>query len=1431
MRSLAPIGIFTYSRKNHLEETVNALKNNTLANKSELYIFSDAAKAKDEEKIKNIREYIHTINGFKAVNIIERETNGYIKNYRNGIKQLLDEYGRSIILEDDIVTSSKFLQFMNDALDFFEPNMNILAISGYNVPVNFPERYKYEYYLSYYFNAWGYATWADRGFIEILENKKFFNEVVNDNILYNKINKYHPKLVSGLKNIQDGKLDAPDYNLVFHSIKNDFFTIKPIYSYIKNIGHDGSGIHCVKNEKFDKFFSQNSKKVMFNNSVKYQFEIDQLFYRYFHPFDLSENIKITHSVYPKTLNFLVNDVCNSRCKMCMVWNQKRDKEITAEEFSHVLEDPLFSELNYIGVSGGEPTLREDLPDFFQAITNKKGIKGTGIITNGLNAGKVIDQINKCAATCKSANLPFNVMVSLDGIGKIHDTVRGRKGAFQNALQVIRYIRNHMNIEISIGCTVIKQNVWHLDEVLEFCIKENVYGKFRIGEFINRLYNKDLNSNIRNFDSDERYQIALFFSKLELCYEKSEEIKQTYRNIRQMIFEEKPRESECPYISQAVGLDSRGNLLFCSPKSPNLGSCIEKSAAIIYEQAQPIRESTIKQYCGNCIHDYHGAPSKEYLTEKAQDKLMQNAMSVHQSIYNSTKQTDAQPEYLKWSKFQNALIIGWYGTETIGDKAIVGDIIKRLKIENPRIKITIASLYPFVTIRTLYELGEEDIEIVKTYSQEYIKACQSSDVVIMGGGPLMGMEPLGFVLTAFTEARKVNIPCIIEGCGIGPLSKSEHIFAVKEIIRLSSQIRIRDKASIKWINRNTSRLDAICTGDPAARYVEQWKNEALNGKKFVKERYFACFLREITLEYANCKSHNSFLKFKKRFEEELGALICYIHKKTGLKALLMPMHTFTVGQDDREFARKFAQKYLQVGKYAIGGKVYSPQDILSVMFSSQLNLCMRFHSVLFAEKLGTPFIAIDYTGGGKVKGFLEDQNKLNLMLDRTAISDGQWRDQIESILIKHNLKPIKVVHLSFQDSGGAGKAAYRLHKGLESIGFDSKMIVLNKKSRDPSVKVLPVSYLGRMQDCLNVSKYNSPISSQVNERWQKSLLKYPKRPTGLEMFTDAESSIRLDLIREIQEADIINLHWVAGTLDYLNAALALKDKILVWTLHDMNPFTGGCHYSGDCQKYMVSCCACPQLGSDDVNDLSKKNMIKKRFAYQSLKLNIVAPSRWLGECTKQSALLSHTHVDIIPNGLPLDTYKPYPKKQSRKAFGISENAKIILFGADSVSNNRKGFVYLLEALNRFSLNKDHQYIIVTFGRLPQGIHFPSKYQVLNTGQISNENQLAMIYSAADVFVIPSLEDNLPNTVIEAMACGLPVVGFNIGGVPDMVEHGTTGYLAKPKDIFDLFQGIEWIITSCDNGVDFSHRCRQRAEQKFACDFQAQAYGDLYRQLVR
>ena len=424
-------------------------------------------------------------------------------------------------------------------------------------------------------------------------------------------------------------------------------------------------------------------------------------------------------------------------------------------------------------------------------------------------------------------------------------------------------------------------------------------------------------------------------------------------------------------------------------------------------------------------------------------------------------------------------------------------------------------------------------------------------------------------------------------------------------------------------------------------------------------------------------------------------------------------------------------------------------------------------------------------------------------------------------------PLKVVHLASTDFGGAGKAAYRLHQGLRQSGIDSTMLVVTRQSSDPSVRVLPSGQLGELFDCPQEFPANRAYAQKVSEHWSALVSRYPQRDPGMDNFSDDFSEIPLECSREIREADIVNLHWVSGLLNCLNAARALKGKIVVWTLHDMNPFTGGCHYAGECTGYLRNCGSCPMLGSSGDDDISRSIWQFKQYAYGKLDLHPVAPSRWLARVASQSSLLSRFQTRVIPNGFPSRLFAPVPgRAELREGYGIPAGAKVVLFGADSLLIERKGLVYLLQALKSMA---QRGIVLALFGRLPEHLRLELELPLINLGFLEDETTLAAHYGMADLFVIPSIEDNLPNTVIEAMLCGVPVVGFDTGGIPDLIEHKKTGYLAPARDVAALAEGIHWCLFHPD-AAGMGARSREKALALYSLETQAASYGALYRELL-
>jgi len=354
-------------------------------------------------------------------------------------------------------------------------------------------------------------------------------------------------------------------------------------------------------------------------------------------------------------------------------------------------------------------------------------------------------------------------------------------------------------------------------------------------------------------------------------------------------------------------------------------------------------------------------------------------------------------------------------------------------------------------------------------------------------------------------------------------------------------------------------------------------------------------------------------------------------------------------------------------------------------------------------------------------------------------------------------------------------------------------------------------------------WRKPLSRNdaMFRHWRKQLAAYPRRPQGLEIFTDAQAPWDLSALPEVREAEAFHLHWVAGLVDWPRAAAALSGRRVYWTLHDMNPFTGGCHYAAGCTRWRQGCGRCPQLGSDDPDDLSARVWRAKRDAFSGLDLRLVSPSRWLAGCVAESSLLGGVPIQVIPNGVPVDVFRPSPRAAARRALGIPEQGRVLLFGAD-YDTRRKGFAQLLEALALLPPALQGQVTLASFGGLPAAP--PGRFRTVELGSIGDEARLALAYSAADAFVLPSQEDNLPNTVLEAGACGTPVAGFAVGGVPDMVTEAT-GRLAPAGDAAGLARAIQALLLEAA-GHDFAPACRERVERDFSVELQAERLVRLY-----
>ncbi|MCT7520530.1 glycosyltransferase family 4 protein [Aliarcobacter cryaerophilus] len=408
--------------------------------------------------------------------------------------------------------------------------------------------------------------------------------------------------------------------------------------------------------------------------------------------------------------------------------------------------------------------------------------------------------------------------------------------------------------------------------------------------------------------------------------------------------------------------------------------------------------------------------------------------------------------------------------------------------------------------------------------------------------------------------------------------------------------------------------------------------------------------------------------------------------------------------------------------------------------------------------------------------------------------------------------ILIVNTSDID-GGAARAAYRLHQSLLDNGVYSQMLVQSKTSDNYTV-------LGATTKIQKAIGKLRPTIDSFPVKFYKNRTKTLFSPSFLPF-----SNI-VDRINEINP-DIVHLHWISGGMIKIEEIERIKAPI-IWSLHDMWAFTGGCHYDEGCRAYEKSCGNCKVLGSNKQNDLSKKIFQRKQKVFANKKdITIVGLSKWLNECSKKSSLLKYKNHINLPNPIDINIFKPFDKEKSRELWNLPKNKKLVLFGAvGATSDPRKGFNELSEALEKIQ-NKDIEFVVFGSSKPENSPNFGFKTHYL--GCLHDDISLVTLYSSVDVMIVPSLQENLSNAIMESLSCGTPVIGFDIGGNSDMIEHKLNGYLAKPFESKDLAFGIEWVLNN-ENYEKFCIKAREKIVQEFNSKIVSEKYIKLYNKVL-
>lgn len=413
-----------------------------------------------------------------------------------------------------------------------------------------------------------------------------------------------------------------------------------------------------------------------------------------------------------------------------------------------------------------------------------------------------------------------------------------------------------------------------------------------------------------------------------------------------------------------------------------------------------------------------------------------------------------------------------------------------------------------------------------------------------------------------------------------------------------------------------------------------------------------------------------------------------------------------------------------------------------------------------------------------------------------------------------VRPVQEVDVlvvnTYQKNGGAARAAYRTFCGIRERYSDARYLTLFRDDWDPGV----------------IGLFNTSIRGAIAQRLvqldQRPLHAYPDRRNSFFSPATHPNPMRVRLSRF--RPKLVHLHWVGHSLLRVEEIGKLRCPV-VWTLHDTWAFTGGCHYTSECNGYRKQCGHCPQLGSASGDDISRSLMKRKARAYRDLDLTIVTPSRWLADMASNSSLFAGRRIKVIPNGLDTDTFRPIDRRAARNYLGISNDHPVILFGAHWLPDPRKGGDLLCKSLSLMGT----RCTLLTFGEGKLPIEDAPLVTYHPLGSLTDDASLAMAYSAADVFVCSSREDNLPNTVAEALACGTPCAAFEVNGLPDMIDHQRTGWLAKPFDPADLAAGIKWLANH-PHPEQLQKAARDKALAEYSLKVMTEQYSKLYAALL-
>lgn len=683
---------------------------------------------------------------------------------------------------------------------------------------------------------------------------------------------------------------------------------------------------------------------------------------------------------PRELNFPITDNCNARCVMCNVWKENVTDDLSAEDISSILKQDFFQDLQHVGLSGGEPMLRQDILEIIGAFLTLPDLKSISVTSHGFNTRRHEKFLEPARRLCSERGVTFVLNLSLDGIGVVHDKVRGIPGGFEKTMETLRHARS-CGIAVRAQCTVSRINVFHLPAIQAFAEAEGLDVTYRAATRIERLGNSEITDTFSLSENERSFFADFLESDAVVKSTRNPARRLFYKSLVKMLVDGAERTAPCYYQNEGALLSSRGELFHCSISEFKIADAKhdDLSGEYFSPAADLKRQALLNEICRSCVHDQAGAWSpwqliNEQLTGRgALARVRQKAkqfLEVLPALF-------AAPGFSQGAgpttqKFGKAVIIGCYGGEHVGDAAILGGVLKRHRERHGTASFVVCSSRPHRTKRWARELDlPVDIQVVP-YSVSALKhELRKADYLAIGGGPIMDLPLLLLRHSrAFQIAKSLKKPILIEGVGFGPFRRSVSRMLAKRLITAADRVTVRTSKAHRQLQE--LRADIEVTRDPAFDYLGGLASGKPSTHSLVRvtndRPLIALNLRPLWSRYATAELSES--DVRETEVKAVSACVQWIKSRPDLNFIFLPMNADQYGMSDLGMGNRLAEHLAGDGSnFKIWEAEPGIQEVYSFLKQCDALIAMRFHACIFGISAGIPVLGIDY-GLGKLSKVAE-----------------------------------------------------------------------------------------------------------------------------------------------------------------------------------------------------------------------------------------------------------------------------------------------------------------------------------------------------------------------------------------------------------------------------------------------------------------------------